>query len=190
MPKQTPTFRTLGGRHRRLNTPTDEDGSKGNPLELKKKSLNVSGGREFYERASSRRERHRNALRASLSMDEAVPLGRGGAKGPGLAVDMVPAQQDEDDDDVTKRLNIKAQKRIHAIAAQRKVPRASSTSLLPPHIPNRKRTEQRSSHLDRYDSVPARKGLDHDNLPRKPAPTSHRRHSDTTFENRKKRRFF
>ena len=43
-------------------------------LELKKKSLNVSAGRVFYERASSRRERHRAALQAADL--ETVALGR------------------------------------------------------------------------------------------------------------------
>ena len=56
-------------------------------LELQKKNLNVSAGRKIYERARSRRERDRAALMAHshISRTEAIPLSRGGARGPGLA---------------------------------------------------------------------------------------------------------
>lgn len=57
-------------------------------VQLTKKNLNVSAGRKFYEKAASRHARWRLALlkHSHISRDRAIPLKRGGARGPGLAV--------------------------------------------------------------------------------------------------------
>ena len=52
-------------------------------LYLQKSNLNVSAGRKFYEKAKSRRSRHRLALMTSDQSSDAVPLGKGGKRGPG-----------------------------------------------------------------------------------------------------------
>ncbi|CAJ1937944.1 unnamed protein product [Cylindrotheca closterium] len=65
-----------------------EDKKDQNPLVLGRGSVNVSAGRTIYERASSRRERHRLALKNGLKLGEEdgsnhiVALGRVGARGP------------------------------------------------------------------------------------------------------------
>jgi len=48
-------------------------------LELQKKNLNVAAGFQFYERAQSRRERHRAALREAAQDTVALGGGGGGA---------------------------------------------------------------------------------------------------------------
>ncbi|KAL3926473.1 MAG: hypothetical protein SGBAC_013462 [Bacillariaceae sp.] len=63
-------------------------GDSNTPLVLKQGNLNVSAGRNLYERAGSRRERHRLALKNNMKLGEEdgsnhfVALGRGGARGP------------------------------------------------------------------------------------------------------------
>ena len=95
----------------------EEDTEVDESLQLQRRNLNVSGGREFYERAKSRRERHRRVLMSSSAvLDGAVPLGRGGSRGPGLSSDPKPHPIDvEEDDQETARLVGKSQKRLHVI---------------------------------------------------------------------------
>jgi hypothetical protein len=63
---------------------------------LRSKHLNVSAGRVFYEKAASRNQRTRAALfrHSEVSRDLAVPLHRGGARGPGST--MLVARDDEE----------------------------------------------------------------------------------------------
>jgi len=49
---------------------------KSESVELEKKNLNVSAGLEIYERAASRRDRHRAILREAAQDTEVVALGR------------------------------------------------------------------------------------------------------------------
>eukprot|EP00957_Ditylum_brightwellii_P191880 14607264-Ditylum_brightwellii.AAC.1 len=58
--------------------------------QLKHSNLNVSAGGNIYERAKSRRERHRQALMSSnnTALDSAIPLGRSGKRGPGRTADL------------------------------------------------------------------------------------------------------
>lgn len=51
---------------------------------LEKRNVNISAGGSFYECAKSRRTRHRDVLK-NIDSYRAVPLGRGGARGPGLS---------------------------------------------------------------------------------------------------------
>ena len=65
-------------------------------LALRSQHLNVSAGRVFYEKAASRHQRTRAALlqHSEVSRDLAIPLQRGGARGPGST--MVVARDDEE----------------------------------------------------------------------------------------------
>ena len=76
-------------KRRRSSKSVYDRGSSGpeKAVELRKKDLNVNAGRIIYERASSRHERHRRTLmeQTHISRDTAIPLSRGGVRGPGLA---------------------------------------------------------------------------------------------------------
>jgi hypothetical protein len=59
--------------------------------------LHATGG-SYYEKARSRRERHRLVLMQHQQTDNVIPLGRrGGGRGPGVTSDA--AKEEEDDDD-------------------------------------------------------------------------------------------
>jgi len=62
------------------NTSSEDSDSKSSLLTLEKSSMNVSAGGRFYEKAKSRRARHRLAL--CDNSETAVPLGRAGSRGP------------------------------------------------------------------------------------------------------------
>jgi hypothetical protein len=66
-------------------------------LALRSQHLNVSAGRVFYETAASRHRRTRAALlqHSEVSRDLAIPLQRGGARGPG-SNSMGVARDDEE----------------------------------------------------------------------------------------------
>ena len=61
---------------------------------LEKRSLNISAGGRFYERAKSRRMRHRDVLK-DIDSCRAIPLGRGGARGPGLSSEFSSSEEPE-----------------------------------------------------------------------------------------------
>lgn len=64
-------------------------------LHLKPSKLNVSAGRVIYEKARSRRERHRLALMSSDHSSDAMPLGKSGRRGPGRTTDMPRDKRNE-----------------------------------------------------------------------------------------------
>ena len=204
--RTTTTAATTNGKRRRPqehhNKPNVDTSDK-NSLELQKKCLNISGGGVFYERAASRRERHRNALMASQDMAGAVPLGQLGrsknkkkgatAKGPGLAVDMKPVRQDEDDEIVTKQLEMKAQRRLQIISQMRPSlrPNNKQTSSLPTQqvVGSRKETKTRPSHPDRYaGTASTNNDRDLERVQPRKSPFADRGSSQTGAETRKKRR--
>ena len=75
--------------------PTNDDNAKPKAIsdDLTLRHFNVSAGGSHYEKAASRHKRHRLALLSqhdNTSRDEAIPLSRGGARGPGSASLPVP----------------------------------------------------------------------------------------------------
>ncbi|KAL7576492.1 hypothetical protein ACA910_017995 [Epithemia clementina (nom. ined.)] len=65
--------------------------------ELRPRNLNVSAGGVIYEKAASRHARHRRTLMTDHSLrDSAIPLQRGGNRGPGLSeLPPCPSQSSE-----------------------------------------------------------------------------------------------
>ena len=209
MPKNTHTSAsrtTAAGKRRQQehhNKPNvDTTTSDKNSLELQKKSLNISGGRVFYERAASRRERHRNVLMASQDMVGAVPLGLGrrnhkkggAAKGPGLAVDVTPVRQGEDDELVTKQLEMKAHRRLQIISQMRPSmrPNCKQKSSLPAQQRvSRKETRTHPSHPDscRYAGTASTNNRDLERVQKRKSTLTNRGNSETSAaETRTKRR--
>jgi hypothetical protein len=66
----------LGIRNDNTHDATTNDNTNISLLELDHMNLNVSAGGEFYERAKSRRQRHRQVLMARVAEDTMIPLGR------------------------------------------------------------------------------------------------------------------
>lgn len=85
-------------------------------IELAKKNLNVSRGGSLYERAKSRRSRHREALMSSGDSEAAVPLG----KSRRLSSSSITVNNDDDDNEVEKKFEHLGKHRIRIIAEAQK----------------------------------------------------------------------
>ncbi len=67
----------------RATSPEHANDDDSERLKIQKSNLNASAGGEIYEKAKSRRHRHRLALMSSDQSSKAVPLGKSGKRGPG-----------------------------------------------------------------------------------------------------------
>mmetsp|Transcript_13619 Transcript_13619/g.30037 ORF Transcript_13619/g.30037 Transcript_13619/m.30037 type:complete len:239 (-) Transcript_13619:201-917(-) len=80
---------------RKMKAPSPDLSHKAS-LPRDRKHINLSYNGRFYEKASSRRDRHRIALMANSERDCATPLKRGGARGPGSLSLLREEKEDED----------------------------------------------------------------------------------------------
>lgn len=104
-------------------------------VELQKKNLNVSAGRVFYERASSRHSRTRLALmkHSEASRDKAVPLQRGGARGPGSTM-LVGSAYNHGGDEADLLAPILAKPQRISSRSHSLMTKESYAALMPNHI--------------------------------------------------------
>lgn len=100
-------------------------------IELAKNNLNVSRGGKFYERAKSRRSRHRDALMSTGDSKAAVPLGKSRRRS---SSSITTNNDDDDHDDIEKKFEHLGKHRISRIAEAHK---NSARSKGPPTVPTR-----------------------------------------------------
>ena len=108
------------------NTSEDSD-SKSSSLTLEKSSMNVSAGGIFYEKAKSRRARHRLALRDNS--ETAVPLGKSGSRGPNRTSSITMARHEDGvPSEKEDALSFKSELRVMNIRHKFKMARARNES--------------------------------------------------------------
>jgi hypothetical protein len=114
-PTPTPTTRTRTRTFPTFQTAKkiDSKQQKDDPLQLKPYNMNISAGGSYYEKARSRRERHRLVLMQQQQTDNVIPLGRRGVD-RGLGGTSLSTKEEEDDDDPGLRAIRKSTKLVQS----------------------------------------------------------------------------